>query len=233
MRTAIIGHILLLTIIAFGAVSLVADYRASTAAPAAMRIDLPSLAYLNMSMTATVVLSDVTNLGGFEFTLAYDPAQVQLDDITLGDFLGSTGRTASGVLVRQGPGQVSYYAFTLAQTPAGPDGSGVLAQLALTPLVTGTVPLTLTAAQVVDVVGTPIDVAVSGGTLIVDTTPGDFDGDCDVDIIDVQSVAGRWGSRAGDGSFNARFDLDGDGDIDIGDVQRVAYRWGQRCAARP
>ncbi|MBN2415656.1 hypothetical protein JXO52_07430 [bacterium] len=54
----------------------------------------------------------------------------------------------------------------------------------------------------------------------------DLDGDGDVDIADVQMVAGRWGCCAGDGNYLAICDVDGDGDIDVVDVQMVAGLWG-------
>ncbi len=54
----------------------------------------------------------------------------------------------------------------------------------------------------------------------------DLDGDGDVDIADVQMVAGLWGSQTGDGNYLAICDVDGDGDIDIVDVQMVAGAWG-------
>jgi len=58
---------------------------------------------------------------------------------------------------------------------------------------------------------------------------GDFDGDCDVDIIDLQRLAIRWNCKVGDACYNACYDVDSDGDIDIIDIQRVAVHWGKRC----
>jgi len=58
---------------------------------------------------------------------------------------------------------------------------------------------------------------------------GDMDMDCDVDVVDIMMVAGRWNSRAGDPRYDARHDLDSDGDIDIVDIMRVATRWNQHC----
>ena len=54
----------------------------------------------------------------------------------------------------------------------------------------------------------------------------DIDGDCDVDIVDIQKVAGRWNTGCGDGDYIPEYDVDGDGDIDIVDIQQVAGCWG-------
>ena len=53
----------------------------------------------------------------------------------------------------------------------------------------------------------------------------DIDGDCDVDIVDIQKVAGRWNTGCGDGDYVPEYDVDGDGDIDIVDIQKVAGCW--------
>lgn len=63
--------------------------------------------------------------------------------------------------------------------------------------------------------------------------PGDIDGDCDVDIVDIMLVAGRWGTSQGEPSYDARYDLDLDGDIDILDIMRVAAQWGSQCTPTP
>jgi hypothetical protein len=57
----------------------------------------------------------------------------------------------------------------------------------------------------------------------------DFDGDCDVDIVDIMRVASRWGCRLGDACYDPQYDLDGDGDIDIVDIMKVAAHWGETC----
>ncbi len=56
---------------------------------------------------------------------------------------------------------------------------------------------------------------------------GDLDCDGDIDIIDVQKVAGAWNSAAwSDPGFNPRADLDGNRQIDVLDIIVVASLWG-------
>ena len=50
-----------------------------------------------------------------------------------------------------------------------------------------------------------------------------------MDVVDIMLVAGRWGSKLGDATYEARYDLDQDGDIDIVDIMLVAGHWGQAC----
>jgi len=65
---------------------------------------------------------------------------------------------------------------------------------------------------------------------------GDVDGpDCDVDVVDAQQVAFRWGVQKGSLLYNTFMDLSpsgqvkGDGRIDIKDVQFVFGRFGSTC----
>ena len=39
-----------------------------------------------------MVIEEARDLGGFQFDLVYDPAIVQVKEVDLGGFLGSTGR---------------------------------------------------------------------------------------------------------------------------------------------
>jgi hypothetical protein len=59
--------------------------------------------------------------------------------------------------------------------------------------------------------------------------PGDINGDCAVDIVDIMLVAARWGAHIGDANYDPYYDLDHDGDIDIVDIMEVAAHWGEMC----
>ena len=193
----------------------------------------PSTAQANpgVPITVAVAISNVTNLGSFQFTLAYSPTLVTVQNITLGEFPGSTGRsfTPVGPNIDNNAGTATFGAFSLGATPAGPSGSGALAYVRLLPQAGGTAALVLSGVQVANVPGQSIQVVTRNGTLLITACLGDFDGDGDVDILDVQRIAYRWNSHRGDALYEPAYDLDSDGDIDILDVQQVAYRWGTRC----
>jgi PKD repeat protein len=193
----------------------------------------PSTAQANpgVPITVAVAISNVTNLGSFQFTLAYSPILVTVQNITLGEFPGSTGRsfTPVGPNIDNNAGTATFGAFSLGATPAGPSGSGALAYVRLLPQAGGTAALVLSGVQVANVSGQSIQVVTRNGTLFITACLGDFDGDGDVDILDVQRIAYRWNSHRGDALYEPAYDLDSDGDIDILDVQQVAYRWGTRC----
>lgn len=64
------------------------------------------------------------------------------------------------------------------------------------------------------------------GTVLV-TIPGDVDGDQDVDIFDITTIANAYGTSEGEPGYNPNCDIDGDGDVDIFDVTIAANNYGQ------
>ena len=82
-----------------------------------------------------VEIEDVSDLGGFEFDLVYPPSIVTIEDgadVSLGDFLESTGRTASelGPEIDNTAGTLTFGAFSYGD--AGASGTGVLATITFT-----------------------------------------------------------------------------------------------------
>jgi len=61
--------------------------------------------------------------------------------------------------------------------------------------------------------------------------PADIDCDQDVDVADVEAVAGLWRSVAGDGRYVGRYDVNDDGAIDVVDIMVVAASWGSPSSA--
>jgi len=133
-----------------------------------------------------IVADDVTNLAAFQFSLSYDPSIIQYVGVKEGSFLGSSGRQPQCTEPRVQTGQpetLSFNCVTLGppvslKGTAGPDGSGVLAEITFAPVGGGTTPLDLKngilVAAELDAQGRPaqIETAVQGATLDVASTGG-------------------------------------------------------------
>lgn len=71
------------------------------------------------------------------------------------------------------------------------------------------------------------DNTLEASTEVYVTTPGDLDGDGDVDIYDIVKICGCYGTREGDPLYDGDCDIDGDGDIDIYDIVIICNYYGQ------
>ncbi len=103
------------------------SYAMSTMKISPETIDLSAVA--DNRFDVEIIAENVTDLAAFEFDILYDPGVVNVinaDDVKLGSFLGSTGRTAMATGPDIVDGKLSYGAFTLGSTP-GASGNGILA----------------------------------------------------------------------------------------------------------
>ena len=125
------------------------------------------------TFTLTVAVDDVLDLGSFQFNLVYDPSVVWVDGVTLGDFLGSTGRSAAslGPRVDNEAGKATFGAFSFGDQP-GPDGSGALALVRLRAVGLGSSPLDLQNVQLTDAKANPQTPTVEDGAVTVSSTEG-------------------------------------------------------------
>jgi hypothetical protein len=99
------------------------------------------------TFVVNVAVDDVLDLGGFEFTMTFDPAVVKVQNVALGPFLSSTGRTVGAVgPVTSTLGVCDFGGFSFGEF-AGPDGTGTVAAVTLEALAVGSTNLTFTAAQ--------------------------------------------------------------------------------------
>ncbi|MFQ5612324.1 MAG: M4 family metallopeptidase [Anaerolineae bacterium] len=121
----------------------------------------------NEVFTITVEVANAVNLGAFGFELHYDPSVVVANNVTLGSFLGSTGRPifeAPTNSIDNLNGKVLFSAATLGSSPAGPNGDGTLATLVLTARdVTGQSALDLLDSGEAAVGQTPLTLVTIGG----------------------------------------------------------------------
>ncbi len=82
----------------------------------------------SQAFTTTVEISLVQNLGAFAIELSFDANLLQVTSLSLGSFLGSTGRTIFPLINNfdNTIGLIEYAVTTLGSEPPGPDGDGVL-----------------------------------------------------------------------------------------------------------
>jgi len=189
------------------------------------------------AFSTTLEISEVSNLGGFEIEILFNPDLLQATQVELGDFLESTGRTIFPVLnyIDNSNGSIQFGILTLGPNPPGPDGAGVLLNIdwlstadldveSQTEIEIGAFQFAEPDATLIQIAGT-----TNGQVNISPCFPYDFDCDCDVDILDITMAAFCYGTSTGDADYNADYDLDNDGDIDIIDLTQVAYNYGWTC----
>ena len=131
-----------------------------------------SCASVCVTFTVEVWIDDVEDLGGFEFDLYYDPSVIHVEDIALGDFPPSSGRSwvPVGPIIDNTNGFATFGGFSFGTQP-GPSGSGVLAIITLHAVGEGTSALDLDDVQVTDTGGQPQDVTTEDGSVVVGPTP--------------------------------------------------------------
>jgi beta-glucosidase len=172
-----------------------------------------------------VLIQGAQNLGGFEFDLAFDPAVLEVQGATIGDLLGSTGRTvgALGPLVNGAAGTAASGAYSYG-SPPGPNGNGKLVRLTIRAMAkSSSTTLRIENILLADLDGHLTIAQPDDATLGITGCRADADGDGDVDIRDVALVFAHWPSPPL--AYDARYDVDGDGDIDIRDVALVFGQW--------
>lgn len=118
--------------------------------PAPIKIEGKAGEVVNVS----VVVHDATNLGAFEFRLEMDPAVLDVAEVGLADFMGSTGRAVSamGPTRSEDRKTVTFAAYSLGTQP-GPGGDGVLAVVGVKVVKDGGGNVALARHQLTDVRG--------------------------------------------------------------------------------
>lgn len=141
------------------------------AAPTLSVAASPSPAIAGSPVDLTVLLTDVADLYGYQFTLSFDPTLLQATSLTEGALLGSAGTTDDYSVIDNVAGTVTYY-HSLVGDIAGATGTGALAQIAFQTLGAGTTPLTFSDLLFFDsTVVTDIAVNVEAGSLLISAVP--------------------------------------------------------------
>ena len=138
-----------------------------------VRIDpIESVVDVGETFTITVMIDEASDLGAFQFDLLYTTTIVTVADVTMGGFLGSTGRPDSPVapIIDNQTGVVSFGGWSLGTDP-GPDGTGELAIVSLTAQGSGSSPLDLQNIMLLDTAVQSQEATVEDGTVVVSDAP--------------------------------------------------------------
>ncbi len=187
-------------------------------------------------------IPDGVGLGAFEFQLYFSKQVVDVG-VAEGPFLGSTGRETICYEIEE-ENSLRFACVSTGGEP-GPVVSGVVAYMTVRPepdllfratarngVVVNLVD-SLAFAELADELGEPIPVEeVRNARVLIQALEGDVNYDCEVNVIDDQTLSGRYGAVFGMLLYNTYFDLEPnipDFDIDIKDLQFVYGRDGNSC----
>ena len=192
-------------------------------APARLRFDVPAKVSVGEKFTATLRVSDVRELSGAQFILAFNPAVLEVADVNEGAFLSQDGsRTFFQVTkIDNVGGELS--GIRLARLrQSGVSGSGVLLQVVFRVKGAGNSGLMLRDVKLGNASGGQIPPNVSVATVRASPVP-DVTGDGRVDILDLVLVSRHFGPAS---AAPAGVDINGDGAVDILDLILLAHHLG-------
>lgn len=129
----------------------------------------PAAVHVGDSFALDVLVSDVTDLYGFQFDLGFDPTIVRVVEVGEGNFLASGGGTTSFVPgdIDNTLGLVLFAGNTLLGPASGASGDGVLAHLKFQALAEGHSPLVFGNVVLIDAALADIDTTPIGRTIDV------------------------------------------------------------------
>ena len=127
-----------------------------------------SMVGLGETITLVLRIEGATDIGGFQMDLLFDPATVQVEDVVLGDLLGSNGRESVllGPVMDNEMGALAFGGFSFGEQPRA-SGDGVLAVLAVRALEAGNSSLVMDKVMITDRAGELYSVTSRDGTVVV------------------------------------------------------------------
>ena len=186
-------------------------------------------------VVVAVGVKQVTDLRSFSFTLSYDPSLLAAQSHIIGGFFGSTGRTVEAL--KDSIDNVAGKAvleYTTTGEGSGPDSSGTLATILFHTRGVGMCDVSMDSIRVFTGSGEETTSIQEGSIIIWYTYFADLDNDQDIDVLDIQQVAGRYYTYPSiDDPMSFRADIDGSGKVRINDVQSVAGRFGMSVPSPP
>ena len=120
----------------------------------------------------SVLISGITNLYTYQFTVSYDPALLQANGVTQGAFLATAGATFGDTgAIDDATGTISFIYNSLIGPNAGAAGSGSLALINFAALGQGMAALTFSDLLFLDADGNDIAVTVNAASVQIGDAP--------------------------------------------------------------
>ena len=183
------------------------------------------------TFTLDIRAENVTDLAGWQFDIAFDPAALEAVDVTEGDFLKTDGGSTffQGGSIDNTAGKIGGLSAARFSTQ-GVSGTGTLLQVRFKAKSAGETQLALQKFQFGSSTGDNISAGPHEIHIVVEErlTTGDVNRDGVVSILDLILVAQQLGKRVPAGSA---VDVNGDGVVSILDLIRVAQGIAQSPAA--
>ena len=187
--------------------------------------------YLGDTFTFDVRAENVSDLAGWQFDIAYDPALLEAVDVSEGDFLKTDGGSTffQDGRIDNTAGKITGLNAALF-SERGVNGSGAILQVTFKTKSNGETALTLQNFKFGSSTGEIIPAGPHEVYITVEERllSGDVNRDGDVDILDLILVARQFGQSV---SPNSDVDVNGDGEVDIFDLTIVARRIGDTTNA--
>ena len=175
------------------------------------------------TFTLDIRAETTTDLAGWQFDIAFDPAALEAIDVSEGDFLKTDGGSTffQGGTIDNAAGKITGLSAARLSTTQGVSGTGVLVQVKFRAKSKGETELALQKFQFGTTAGDDIPAGPHEITFTVGErlTTGDVNRDGVVSILDLILVAQQLGRRVPAGS---PVDVNGDGVVSILDLIRVA-----------
>ena len=211
------------------------EYTVSTVSTKASVRYVFSEPVIHVSDTFTLDLGaeSVSDLAGWQFDIAFDPAVLKAVGVSEGDFLKIDGATTffqRGTIDNRSGKIKGLSSASLSKD--GASGTGTLLSVTLAAKTAGQTQLRLENFQLADITGVSIAAGPHEVVITVEgqLVTGDVNRDGQVSILDMVLVARHFGETV---PANSEVDINGDGIISILDLILVAQHMGGSTAAAP
>ena len=185
------------------------------------------------TFTLDLGAESVSDLAGWQFDIAFDPAVLKAVGVSEGDFLKIDGGTTffqRGTIDNRSGKIKGLSSASLSKD--GASGTGTLLSVTLAAKTAGQTQLRLENFQLADITGVSIAAGPHEVVITVEgqLVTGDVNRDGQVSILDMVLVARHFGETV---PANSEVDINGDGIISILDLILVAQHMGGSTAAAP